>query len=187
MRASAAIREALGSLDNSADSRALGVAAEEAVKPICQAVARRLLDERVLFWASVQLPSGWTEADKAQLRRDCAEILAELPQDVSEAEAKQALDSTIWEARADIEKRQAEKNRQARKVILIEQGASEVSSYLLELKRQGEITDREWLDSEITTELQEAVRRTLEAKLCGDETTKEVQQKARAIIGGCLE
>jgi excisionase family DNA binding protein len=186
VRASAAIREALGRFDNLGDLKALRVATEEAVQPICQAVERRLLDERVLFWATVQLPYGWTDADKAQLRRECAEILAELPKDITEAEAKQALDTTIWEARAEIEQRQGEKNRQARKAILIQQGVAEVSSYLLELKRQGEITDKEWLDSGFAAELQTAVKRRLEEKLSGNETAEQVQGKVRAIIDAKL-
>jgi hypothetical protein len=70
--------------------------------------------------------------------------------------------------------------------MLIQQGVTEVSSYLLELKHQCEITDNEWLDSGFTADLREAVTRNLQSKLSGDESSTEVQEKARTIIDAKL-
>lgn len=183
VRATVAIREALRRLDNFADVCEMRVATQEAVQPLRQAVEKRLLDARLNKWAVSELPfGGRTEQDEARLRRECAEILAELPEDASEVEAKEAMEPTIREAREKIEKRQAEKERQAHKANLIQQGVAEVWSYLLELKREGEISDKDIWDSEFTADLKEAVRRGLEADLSGDETTKEVHQLAREII-----
>jgi hypothetical protein len=84
------------------------VAAQQAIEPISRAVERRLLDERVINWAIFKLPWRATDYDKARVRRECAEILAEQPQDISEVEAQEALEPTVQEARLDIEKREAE-------------------------------------------------------------------------------
>lgn len=53
---------------------------------------------------------------------------------------------------------------------LIQQRVAEVSSYLLELKGDGEISDEEFWDTEFTAGRKEALRRSLEAELSGDET-----------------
>lgn len=182
VRATAAIREALRQFDNFADVCEMRVATQEAVQPIRQDIEKRTLDERMMRWAVGELPWGSEDRDRARLCRECEEILAELPQNVSEAEAKEALEPTIREAREEIEKRQAEKERQARKANLIQQGVAEVSSYLLELKREGEISDKEFWDSEFTANLKEAVRRGLEAELSGDEATKEVREIVHTLI-----
>jgi len=64
------------------------VAAEEAVRPVREAIERRELEERLIRWAIQELPFTKTEADKAEPRPGCAEILAQLPDDVAEWEAK---------------------------------------------------------------------------------------------------
>jgi hypothetical protein len=183
VRATAAIREALRRFGNFANVCEMRVATQEAVQPVRQATEKRLLDERLIKWAVSELPFwGRTQQDEARLRRECAEILAELPLDASEAEGKEALDPTIREACEEIEKRQAEKQRQTRKASLIQSGIADVSSYLLKLKREGEITAEEYWDSEFTADLSESVRRGLQADLSGDETTKEVGELTREII-----
>ena len=93
-----------------------------------------------------ELPWGTNDQDTARVRRECAEILAELPADVTEPEAREALEPTVREprhrgmatlamaghgrdARATrqiVEERQARKEREARKRELIEQGVAEV-------------------------------------------------------------
>ena len=103
-----AVREALKCFDATADDSEMRVAAQQAIEPISRAVERRLLDERVINWAIFKLPWRATDYDKARVRRECAEILAEQPQDISEVEAQEALEPTVQEARLDIEKRQAE-------------------------------------------------------------------------------
>jgi excisionase family DNA binding protein len=100
-----AIREALKCFDATADESEMRVAAQQAIEPISRAVERRLLDERVINWAIFKLPWGATDYDKARVRRECAEILDELPHDVSEAEAQQALEPTVQEARNEIASR----------------------------------------------------------------------------------
>ena len=187
VRATVAIREALRRLDSHADVCEMRVAVQEAVKPVHLAVEKRLLDTRLLDWAIRELPWSRTDRDEARIRRECAEIQAELPLGTSEAEGKEALESTLREACAEIEKRQAEKDRQARKASLIQQGVAEVSSYLLELKREGEISDDDYWDSDFTADLKDAVRRGLEAELSGDETTQEVKELVHEIIDGDLE
>ena len=112
--------------DGSADVCEMRVAAQEAVQPVRRAIERRLLDARLLGWAIRELPWSRTDRDEARIRRECAEILAELPLDFTEPEGKEALEPTVREACAEIEQRQAEKERQARKAILILQGVAEV-------------------------------------------------------------
>ena len=187
VRATAAVRAALGRFDSHADETEMRVAAEEALRPICQAVQRRTLDARLISWAIRELPWSKSDRDEARIRRECAEILAELPADVSEVEAQEALEATINEIRQEIEERQAQKQRQARKASLIQQGVAEVSSYLLELKRAGEISAEDWWDSDFSEYFENAVRRGLEGDLRGDETAKEVQELAREIIDNELE
>jgi DNA-binding sugar fermentation-stimulating protein len=65
---------------------------------------------------------------------------------------------------------------------LIQQGVSEVSSYLLQLMNAEEITADDYYDSEFTSDLREAVKRGLEADLTGDETSKEVRELTQEII-----
>jgi hypothetical protein len=187
IKATAAIREALRRFGNFADVCEMRVAAQEAVQPVRQAVGKRLLDAKLLQWAILELPWSRTERDEARVRRECAEILAELPEDVSEVEAKEALEPTITEASQEIKQSQAEKDRQARKGALIQQGVAEVSSYLLELRREGEITAEEYWDSEFTAPLSESVRRGLQADLSGNETTKELLELVRQIIDAEVE
>ena len=50
-----------------------------------------------------QLPWAKTELDGLRVRRECAEILAELPEDFTELEAKEAIGPTVQEACQDIE------------------------------------------------------------------------------------
>lgn len=183
VRATAAIREALGRFDNSSDVCEMRVATQEAVQPVRQAVEKRLLDERLIKWAVSELPFwGRTEQDEARLRRECAEILAELPLDVTQAEGKEALEPTVREIRQEIEERQAEKGRQARKASLIQQAVAEVSSYLLDLKHEGEITSEEYWDSEFTAGLERTVKGELQAELSGEETASEVSILVRESI-----
>jgi hypothetical protein len=186
-KATAAIRDALARFDCSADESEMRVAAREAVQPFRQAVERRRLESKLLEWAIRELPWHRTDRDEARIRRECSEILADLPLDVTEAEGKEALEPTICEASDEIKQRQAEKDRQTRKANLIQQGVAEVSSYLLQLRRDEEIMAEDCLDSEFTADLEEAVRRGLQADLTGDETTKEVREMAREIIDAELE
>jgi hypothetical protein len=188
VRATAAMREALRGFDNFANVCEMRVATQEAIQPVRQAVEKRLLDERLIKWAVSELPFwGRTEQDEARLRRECAEILAELPLDVTQAEAKEALEPTVREIRQEIEERQAEKGRQARKASLIQSGIAEVSGYLLKLKSEDEIAEEDYWDSDFNTDLQEAVRRELEAQLSGNESAHEVKNRARKIIEEALE
>ena len=97
-----AVREALKRFDALSDETEMRVAAQQAVEPISRAVEKRLLDARLLSRASIRLPWSATEQDKARVRRECAEILAELPQDVPEIHAQEALEPTIQEVCAEI-------------------------------------------------------------------------------------
>jgi excisionase family DNA binding protein len=182
MRAAAAIRKALLAFDGSADKCEMHIAAEEAVRPIRQATERRALEEQLISWAIRALPWSKTEGDEARLRRDCAEILAEMPVDVSELEAKEALEPTVREACHDIEERRRERERQAHKASLVQQGLSEVSSYLLELKCQDEISADEYWDSDFVADLRNNVKSELEAELAGDETIKQTRELVQEII-----
>ena len=140
------------------------------------------LADRLITWAIRELPWSKTERDEARVRRECAETLAELPLDFSELEGKEALEPTIGEACQQIEERQADKERQTRKARLVEQGVAEVSSYLLDLKSEGEISDEDYWDTDFTAELKAAARRELTAELSGEETTREVKELAREIV-----
>ena len=102
--------------------------------------------------------------------------------DVSESETKEALEPTVREACQEIEERQAQKDRKAKKVKLVQQGIAEVSGYLLELKCQGVISSGEYWDSDFTADLRDHVKSEREAELSGDATTKEVRELVREII-----
>jgi len=104
-RATVAAREAIHQLDVDAGEGELRMLAEEAVQPIREAVERRLLRERLLKWAIQQLPWCRTDLEALRVRRECAEILDELPDDMSELEGKEALGPTVEEARRDIDQR----------------------------------------------------------------------------------
>ena len=183
-QAAAAIRESLSHLPDDAEEFEVRAAAGEAVRPVYQAVEKRLLDKRLIEWAGWKLPWGSDDRDRVRLRRECAEILAELPPDVSEAEAKEALEPTVTETLREIESRQAQKGREAKKGRLVDQGVREVQSHMLQLEREGEITSAEYWDSEFADQLRAAVKRRLEADLSGDETTKELGKLVNEIIDG---
>lgn len=188
VRATAAIREALRQFDAAADEREMRVAAEEAVRPVKQATERRVLDARVLNWAIRELPwPGRSDRDEARLRRECAEILADLPIDVSEAEAKEALEPTVSEARQEIEARQARKQREQQKVSLIQEGVAEVLSYLWRLKHDEDISSDDYWSSEFRANLTESVKEGLERDLSGEETSQEVKELVHEIIDSELE
>jgi hypothetical protein len=186
VRATTAIREALQHFDDFADVCELRVAVKEAVQPVRQAIEKRVLEEEIIRWAIGKLPWGSEDCDRTRLRRECSEILAELPQDVTEPEAKEELGPTVNEACQEIEERKAEAQRKTRKASLIQQGINEVSSYLLELRRAAEISTDDYRTALFDPELNEAVRRTLDADLTGDETTEEIRELACEIIDGEL-
>jgi excisionase family DNA binding protein len=181
-RASAAIREALKRFDAFADVYEMRIAAQEAAQPARQAAERRLLSDRLLRWAIYELPWNRTDQDEARVRRECTEILSELPPDATEPEAREALEPTVHEARRIIDERQARKERETRKRQLVEQGVAEVSSYLLTLKDEGEISSKDYWNSEFNDDLKGSVRRGLEAELSGEESGKEVRELTREII-----
>lgn len=183
----AAIRESLSRLPTDAQEFEVRAAAEAAVRPVCQAVAKRQLDQRLIEWAGWKLPWGSEDRDRARLRRECAEILAELPQGVSEAEAKEALEPTVREACNEIDECQARKRREQQKESLIQHAVAEVTAYFAELHRKGEITDKEYWDSEVAEHLKTCVRREFQKQLTGDESAHEVKNRAREIIDEALE
>ncbi len=57
----------------------------------------------------------------------------------------------------------------------------------MQLKREDEVTDEAYWDSDFRTDLQEAVRRELEAELSGDESPSDVKALVRQIIDAELE
>ncbi len=187
-RVTAAIRDAIRRLDDDTDECELRVAAQEAIQPLCQTIKKRLLDERLIDWAIRELPYwGRTDRDEARFRRECAELLEELPEDVSEAEAKESLEPTINELSQEIEGREARKQREAQKVNLMREGVAEVSHYLWQLKEDGEISSDEFWDSGLRADLEEAVRDELQSELTGDESSKEAKELARDIIDDELQ
>ena len=183
----AAIRDTLRHLDDDADECEMRVAAQEAIQPLCQTIEKRLLDERLIEWALYELPWNRNDRDEARLRRECAEILEELPADVSEEEAKEALEPTVSETSQAIEERQARKQREAQKANLIREGVAEVSHYLWRLKQEGDISSEDFWDTDLRTDLEETVREELESELSGEEVTKEVASLVREIIDDELE
>ena len=186
-QAASLIRQALEKLPASAADFELRAVAEEAIARLCRAIKRRELVQEATDWAAQQLPWEATDADKNSLRRECLEALGELPADVCEAEAREHLQDLVEEATKEIEDREAEKDCKLRKAQLVAQGVEQVFSYLLDLKREGEISSEEACDSELRQELEQAVRDGLEDELSGDETTKEVQDIARQIMDDELE
>jgi excisionase family DNA binding protein len=177
-----AVREALKCFDATAGESEMRVAAQQAIEPISRAVERRLLEDRLLSWAVIRLPWGATDHDKARVRRECAEILADLPNDFTENEGREALEPTIQEAIKDINQRKSEKDRLARKSTLVQQGIAGVSSYLLDLRLQGHIPAEDYSNREFAAELQQEIRGALETELSGSETPAQVKEKVGQII-----
>ena len=186
VKATAAIRAALEDCDPGADESEMRVAAEEAIKPIKQAVERRALEMKLLNWALNELPWGSDDRDKARLRRECAEILEELAEGTTEIEAKEELEPTVREACRSLDRRQAQEERTERKVDLVGIGIAEVSTYLRELRRDGEISADDYLDLGFATDLRDALKSELEGELTGDETATKVREMVCEIIDGEL-
>lgn len=186
-RVIATIRDALRRLDDDVDECEMRVAAQDAIQPLCQAIKKRLLDERVIDWAVRELPWSSNARDEARLRRECAEILIELPADASEAEAQEALEPTISEMSQETERRRVREQREAQKSNLIQEGVAEVLRYLWRLKQDGEISSEDYWDSELRRDLEQAVREELQSELTGEETKSEVKDLAREIMDEELE
>ena len=180
VRARRAIDDAICREPLSADEKTLRATIDEAVKPICAAVNKRLLDGRVLLWASWQLPRGATDQEQDQLRRRCGEILAGLPMDVSEAEAKHALDSTVAQASSVISSREAEKRREAQKSTLLHAAITEASLYLLLRHDMSPLRDRE-LRTQVLRTIEEGLR-----NLTGTESQQEVQSKVHTLVDDAI-
>jgi excisionase family DNA binding protein len=181
-RASGVVRESVSRFPWDAEESEIRSAAEEAMRPVTLGIEKRQRDERLLKWVVWELPWGSDERDRARLCRECGEILAELSQDVSELEAKEALEPTIREACREIEDRQKHKQRDEQKANLIQQGIAEIPHYLWRLKQDGEITSEEYLDSDFRAALTEAVKSELERELSGDEATQEVKERVHEIV-----
>ena len=187
VRATEAVEEALRSFDRFVDVSKMRATVTAALVSVRQGIERRLLDARLIAWTLRELPWSRTDRDEARIRRECAEILADLPLDISEPEAREAIDSTVAEARHEIEQRQVEKQRQATKARLVAEGLAEVNTYMLKMQRDGDITWNEYLDSDLTRHMETAVRRGLESELTGDESAREVRDRARETIDEALE
>ena len=181
-RAAASVRKALENLPCNVEAFEIRAAAEDAVRPVRQAVGKRLLDERLIAWAIGELPWGSNDQDRARLHRECAGILAESPEDVSEAEAREELEDTVRDACEAIEERRASAQRKRQKAQLIDHGLTQVSWYLMRLKNEGEISEEDYWDSALTAQLKQLVRNELERELSGNEGTKEVEELVHEII-----
>ncbi|OFV96449.1 MAG: hypothetical protein A3F68_10405 [Acidobacteria bacterium RIFCSPLOWO2_12_FULL_54_10] len=186
-RAIAAVRKALEGVAKNAEEFEIRAAIAEAVEPVRQAVEKRNLTERVTTWAVWQLPWSRTDSDERCIRRECAEILAELPDGVSEEDAKEALEETIQEAKEEIEDRKARKERKRKKASLIQYGLSEITSYLLRLRQEKVISSEEYWDSELREELTGTVRNALKEEISGEESNKEVKKLVHDIVDEELE
>ena len=187
VRASAAIREALKGLPRNVGDFELRAAISEAIEPVRQAIGKRNLTQRLIIWAVLELPWSRTDSDERRIRRECAEILAELPDDVSEEDAREALEEGIQDSTEEIEERKARDERKRKKVSLIQQGLSEVSSYLLRLRHEDAIPSEEYWDSEFREDISEAVKHALEEELSGQESARDVKELVHEIIDTELE
>jgi hypothetical protein len=187
VKATAVIRDALEKCDYGTDDRELRVAAEEAIQPIKAAIERRAMEASLLNWAVRELPWGSDDREKATLRRECAEILKEVAEEATEIEAREELEPSVQEARRAVERRTAQEEQRENRADLVRIGVAEVSIYLREMRRAGEISDEDYLDSGLAVDLRSAVRGELEAELTGDESGKEVREMAREIIDSELD
>src|SRR5206468_9537088 len=105
----------------------------------------------------------------------------------TEAEVRAELEEAITGACQAVEQRKASKERQERKASLIQQGVAEVTTYLVELNRKGELTNEEYWDSEVRGHFTTCVRRELEQEITGDESARDVKSRAREIIDAELD
>jgi hypothetical protein len=183
VHATGAIRDALQPFDCSANVMEMRVAIEKALKPVRDAVRKRVLCQELIAGAARRLPF-WlrTEQDESCLRRNCTKILAELPTDFTEAEGKAAIEPTIQQACGQIEKRKADQDRQARKASLIQQGIDEIFIYLLKLKGEDEIISEDVFGTKLNDQLKTIVRSRLQAELSGDEPTEKVKGLVHGIV-----
>ena len=86
-QATATVRHAISRVPSDARESEIRATAGQALSPIKHAVEKRRQDQRIVNWAASKLPWHSSDLDKARLRRECAEILAELPGDYTELEA----------------------------------------------------------------------------------------------------
>ncbi len=186
-RAIAAVRKALEGLARNAEEFEIRAAITEALQPVRQAVEKRNLTQLLTLWVVWQLPWSRTESDERRIRRECVEILAELPDDISQEDAKEALEATIQVGKEKIEEREAETNRRRQKAGLIQQGLAEVASYFLRLRQEELISSEEYWDSDLIAGLRESVEETLSDELTGEESPKQVRDMVHEVIDCELE
>jgi excisionase family DNA binding protein len=148
---------------------------------------RQQMHTRILNQAVWELPIGRSEGEAAKLRRACSEILARLPADISEAEAKEQFAPTVQQFCKEINQRKADQARRKRKQELTVGGVREVWNCLLALKNEGEIEDAEFYDTEFREHMETVVRRELEAELTGNESITELKDFVMDIIEDEIE
>jgi hypothetical protein len=94
----------------------LEATAETTLTSFQREVERRRLESRVLNRADNELPAVATPGDRAQLRRECLEILhspEEVAADASEDEAWAAVEPTVKEMRRQIDQAEAARQKQS--------------------------------------------------------------------------
>ncbi len=184
-----AATDAIMELDGDARLEEMCAVALEAVASIREEFIRHQAEserqqeiEGIVRSAPSALPYGATQTEQGQAMSLTRDALTKLPERATRHEMLAARDKALVSITASVKQRLHDQARQARKRSLIEQGVAEISSYLLELESKGELTGEECSDSGFRAELNEAVRLDLEAKLSGNEGTKEIQERVKIYL-----
>jgi len=170
--ASAPVREALAQLPIGATATQMEAARDEALKPLCTAIAARVEREvRQSVTADASLPWGLSQEDR---ERALTEIRVNL-------------NAHTGAARPELEKirdricdrYRAEHDSQKQRRELIEAGLAQIYSYLLKLADDYEFDKSPW---SLVQELKEPVREALEQALDGTESAEELAKLTRRLV-----
>jgi hypothetical protein len=186
------VREALDALPQNATAKQIAQAKEQTLTPISARIAERLVRmesqcrrERVLAPVDWRLPSGISESDREDARREIKEALNELPDDASEREMEKVRDAIILEYEREYEEkaRRAEKKaaQVAQKARLVQAGLNAIRPYAEVLVRQYDY-DPGQTTWDIDTRVRGEVHKALEEELTGRETEQEVGRIVREVM-----
>ncbi|MDA2914517.1 hypothetical protein MYX77_11300, partial [Acidobacteriia bacterium AH_259_A11_L15] len=108
------------------------------------------------------------------------DLLADLPANLSEYQ----VEAEIKEALKPLTRKIEARNRRRQ---LAEHGRQHVATVLHDLYREGQISREDWLDSDLTKDLEEAVTEALAEELTGSESTAEVEELVADVLADELD
>ncbi len=149
-------------------------AATRTVQPIADQVKRRCLVARFCKLWPLYLPAEHSE-DLDEWARLVADVVRDMPADASSFQVDQHVRDATSRLVHKIEARR-------RWHSLIGHGKNYLSTYLNELRRDGVIDRREWLDRSLKAELERGVTAQLQEELTGEEERGDVETIVRSVV-----